>query len=302
MKKILLFIILFVFLVNSAVASSVTKSADEYKPLVVEGRTWWYGDTHAFADSSKDYGMRIGKAVEMDGKQWNEVRVIKTIEHDSNWTTFFNPKEENILVALIREEDRKVYSRVLFKFNYDNVDNIRPEDYIEVLAYDFSNVDDEFTFCLTPHVVKFKISEIDKIENSGNEYTRWTASYQKQSDSDDYAVAYQTFQYAEQIGVTNPFVESEIFYCPFYLPATDGDVPPVLRYVTEGEDNTIIYEGVGGQKLWQVTESVDNVCVNNDTYAPVEYYDVHGHRIDRPVPGTVVIRRQGSVVTKLIVE
>lgn len=301
MKKLfLLLVLLSASFAYGTINNSDSQANKGYKPLVVEGRTWWYADTQTFAYSDKDYGMRIGKAVEMDGKQWNEVRVIKTIEHDLDWTNFFNPKDENILVALIREEDRKVYSRVLSKRHFDKVEDIRPEDYFEVLAYDFSNIDNEFAFCQEPRVVNFKITDIDKIENSDNEYKRWTALYQKQNNILD--EPYEVYQYAEQIGVTHPFIRSEIFYYPFYEPQANGDVPPVLRYVTEGEDNTIIYEGVGGHKLWQVTESVDNVCVDSDTSAPVEYFDMQGRRIERPTPGTIAIRRQGSTVTKVLVK
>lgn len=39
-----------------------------------------------------------------------------------------------------------------------------------------------------------------------------------------------------------------------------------------------------------------------DADAPVEYYDLRGIRIDRPVPGSVIIRRQGTNVTKVIVD
>ncbi len=40
----------------------------------------------------------------------------------------------------------------------------------------------------------------------------------------------------------------------------------------------------------------------NDANAPVEYYDLRGIRLDQPTPGSVVIRRQGSTVTKIIVK
>lgn len=48
--------------------------------------------------------------------------------------------------------------------------------------------------------------------------------------------------------------------------------------------------------------SVDNVAVDAENDAPVEYYDLQGRRIDEPTPGTVVIRRQGAKVTKIIVK
>lgn len=41
--------------------------------------------------------------------------------------------------------------------------------------------------------------------------------------------------------------------------------------------------------------------ITTDTEAPVEYYNLQGIRIDQPAAGTVVIRRQGTDVSKIIV-
>lgn len=48
------------------------------------------------------------------------------------------------------------------------------------------------------------------------------------------------------------------------------------------------------------TEVAD--IVNDDENAPVEYYSLQGVRIDNPVPGTIVIRRQGNTVTKVRIQ
>ncbi len=51
------------------------------------------------------------------------------------------------------------------------------------------------------------------------------------------------------------------------------------------------------------TVGIDNVIVaNEDANAPVEYYTVHGVRVDNPQAGSIVIRRQGSQVSKVIVK
>lgn len=48
---------------------------------------------------------------------------------------------------------------------------------------------------------------------------------------------------------------------------------------------------------------VENITVDTlDANAPVEYYNLNGVRISNPTPGTLVIRRQGNNVTKVIVK
>lgn len=41
--------------------------------------------------------------------------------------------------------------------------------------------------------------------------------------------------------------------------------------------------------------------IDNDDNAPVEYYNLQGVRINEPAAGQVVIRRQGSKVSKVVV-
>ncbi len=51
------------------------------------------------------------------------------------------------------------------------------------------------------------------------------------------------------------------------------------------------------------TVGIDNVIVaNEDVNAPVEYFTVQGARVDNPQAGSIVIRRQGSQVSKVIVK
>lgn len=46
---------------------------------------------------------------------------------------------------------------------------------------------------------------------------------------------------------------------------------------------------------------VDEIA-DDDSTAPVEYYNLQGLRVENPVPGTIVIRRQGNTVTKMQVK
>ncbi|MCC8036662.1 MAG: hypothetical protein LIP02_00775 [Bacteroidales bacterium] len=47
---------------------------------------------------------------------------------------------------------------------------------------------------------------------------------------------------------------------------------------------------------------VENVIVDNDQNAPVEYYNLQGIRVANPTPGQIYIRRQGNTVTKIIIK
>lgn len=46
---------------------------------------------------------------------------------------------------------------------------------------------------------------------------------------------------------------------------------------------------------------IEEVNVSNEENVPVEYFNIQGVRVDKPQPGTIVIRRQGSKVSKMIV-
>ncbi len=48
------------------------------------------------------------------------------------------------------------------------------------------------------------------------------------------------------------------------------------------------------------SSAIENV-IDNDDNAPVEYYNLQGVRINEPAAGQVVIRRQGSKVSKVVV-
>ncbi len=49
------------------------------------------------------------------------------------------------------------------------------------------------------------------------------------------------------------------------------------------------------------TTGVDDVA-DDDANAPVEYYSLQGYRIDNPTPGTIVVRRQGNTVSKMMIK
>lgn len=55
-------------------------------------------------------------------------------------------------------------------------------------------------------------------------------------------------------------------------------------------------------KYREVITGVDNILDNpGDENAPVEYFNLQGMPVAEPLPGSIVIRRQGSTVTKIVV-
>lgn len=71
---------------------------------------------------------------------------------------------------------------------------------------------------------------------------------------------------------------------PFVLTASFGQLRvPYLR---------ISYTEDDGAGIGSLNEDNGNL--------PVEYYNLNGVRIDRPIPGQICIRRQGATVTKII--
>ncbi len=47
--------------------------------------------------------------------------------------------------------------------------------------------------------------------------------------------------------------------------------------------------------------SVEGIISDNDADAPVEYFNLQGVRVANPEAGQLVIKRQGSTVTKIVV-
>ena len=45
---------------------------------------------------------------------------------------------------------------------------------------------------------------------------------------------------------------------------------------------------------------IDNVAVDNNADAPVEYYNIDGVRVAYPTAGNIYIRKQGTSVAKVV--
>ena len=68
----------------------------------------------------------------------------------------------------------------------------------------------------------------------------------------------------------------------------------------EKEDkDTFTYAHARIGKL-QAGQGVINITDDNDTNAPVEYYNIQGIRVTNPQPGNLYIKRQGTQASKVI--
>ncbi len=74
--------------------------------------------------------------------------------------------------------------------------------------------------------------------------------------------------------------------------------PYVIHYIGYNATYCYVYNHV----IARGASGIESVGADSDVNAPVEYYNLQGIRIAQPTPGTVVIRRQGSTATKLLVK
>lgn len=58
----------------------------------------------------------------------------------------------------------------------------------------------------------------------------------------------------------------------------------------------------GYLKLPENSAAIDNVATDSNENAPVEYFNLQGVRVDNPAAGQIVIRRQGTKVSKVYVK
>lgn len=256
-------------------------NVESHKPMLVEGRTWWYTQKHrlyGWGDRSliAENGISVGEEVEIDGMKWHKINVVSTaISRNSIWTYNKEPRT----VAYMREDDGKIYTGY-----FDGVEDCEGiSDYIREftdfqygtqLSYEYKNIGESFMVGNNNHYANVVVNDIKKIENSGFEYNL----YECYSDG----------------GFPSTFIEElgSTFRIFFFDPLTSGMFGsdmyeyPDLRYITD-PDGTIIYEGIGGYKLWEAT-GVDNVIAEDD--GSCRWYNLQGMEIDEPTSPGIYIR------------
>lgn len=294
MNKFLLSI-LFVAALAALEVAAATVPADNnetYSPMLVEGRTWWYNSTHRLyghPDRSliAENGVSVGEEVEIDGVKWRKINVVMTGFYDARvgWTYDNSVRT----IAYMREENGRIYTAYFDGFfecpgleDYQG-DFTRGESGIQ-LSYEYLEPGESYVMGDSDLFATIKIDDIVTVRNSGKDYTMYKAT----SDIG------QEMNYIKGIG----HVE-RAFYDPLSQGVTALNVfqPPVLRYVTD-PDGGIIYEALGGYKLWE-RDAIENVRVETeDSY---RWYNLQGVEIAQPASPGIYIRSGKTGSEKIMV-
>ena len=282
-----------------------------YKPLVVEGRTWWYHNRHDYG-YQVDYGVRIGDKVDIDGVGWNKVEMILmrngvyTGDHNDPWRGEYTYLSEPMLTAYIREENGKVYSIMTDDCDFiPHIGCAASPLWIDTfdssaLIYNFGKVGDSFDFGTEEWHQTLWIEAVEDVEINGSPYRCFVATGDPQGTL-SWIDPGRTYDYLEEYGVidaiNNLFWIPVSNYCAFNPSSGSAD----LRYVTEGPDNNIVFTADGGTKLWEEFSGVEDVSMDNAD-APARWYDLTGIEVAKPTVPGVYIRVCGGKSEKIMIK
>lgn len=141
----------------------------------------------------------------------------------------------------------------------------------------------------------YQIKEISKITNSGIKYRRYRADTSPNMVGLYFPNTTEEYEYVEGIGDPSYFM-----LMPYGggMPATGSFGFPELTYVTEGDDNRVIFEAAGGSKLWEMA-GVESVVADREPGAE-QWFNLQGVAISQPHAPGLYIRRVGSKSEKII--
>lgn len=280
----------------------------QHDKTVVEGRSWWYYSSSRGPVNHYDYEITIGSAVEIDGVEWHELRGrLHSQSADGGPTTF---GKADCLLGMIREDAGKIYTRISYSEIINGNDGSYPdipfmymflpampfEDdkvyEIEVCAYDAR--DTIHSFGHPGQNYSYTISQISDEIINGHAIEVYTPTWHDQTMN---ALAGHG-RYARQIGWLN-----ELFFLPYGsypIPAYPYPEVPQLKYVTD-PDGSIIYEGLGGTKLWEEYEKYSYLnSLIIESKSTVKWYNLQGIEVPKPIPGNIYIRRDGAQSEKVV--
>lgn len=312
------------FATAGAISKSNQNPSDDYTPMVVEGRTWWQeveGRTGHFLNYpyvKHELGLSIGSEVMIDGVKWNKVYMNTFRDLDKVKDGIILDEDEGLL-AYIREQDRKVYCKLLDDSEYTGrIKNILGKDVFAyrdpwylmtaespndvMLIYDFNRVDAILGTLDTewPYYGYEQCRYVSdcEIQNSGRTYRSHKYFHMvDQSVYDDEVV-----ECVEGIGMTKSvWLGDNIFFLPLLDPELTNFQPMLLRYVTDKENN-IIFEQEGGTKLWTEVSGVGNVSADRVAEGETLWYNLQGVRVDCPTMPGVYIQKSGNSTKKVMVK
>lgn len=278
------------------------RAADDNK-MLEKGKTWWYNiKKHRGVEQTEDedYAITVGNEVDLDGEKWHELNITKySYLQGSEWIYC----TDTVFVAYMRENEGKLYTRYdLFRTDQSSINtNVRDSwrwytrEFIEnpegtILVMDFScQSGDSFLHGSDWMNIKFIVEGCGQVTNCNHNYK----SLKLRRDYLDF-----NEYYIKGIGNSDNFNHFFDPYCSGPC-AIEMYGNPRLRYVTDisGE---VIYEGIGGRKLWEDFAGVEDVATEANT-AEVKWYNLQGIQVAKPeVPG-IYIRRQGNDSRKVAI-
>ncbi|MGM9827439.1 MAG: hypothetical protein ACI30O_04520 [Muribaculaceae bacterium] len=298
------YLILFMSLFSTLLANAFDYSASDNqsvspKKLAVEGRTWWYtGARRSGVDAKQEWGIRIGEEVTINDEVWNAVDIcMYTDEHKTDEVPAIH--NEPMTIGYIKDDGRTVCA--MSKYEGPVINALRDFYCISssepYYLYTFGDVSEKCILGYSdqsgfPYVIK----EIREITNSGIKYRYFEADGYDNGYNDFFPSRDGKFVFIEGIGHPDLFLLS-----PHMGGTTSfaGFTDPHLTYVTEGDDNHVIFEAAGGAKLWEMS-GVESVVADPETGVE-QWFNLQGVSISQPSAPGLYIRRIGSKTEKILV-
>lgn len=284
-------------------------NAPTVETMTVEGRTWWYEIDQVYSGTSvarSEIGLTINGTKEIDGKTWHviKLRLGANISSDGKIQPFCSDNP----VALIRQEGKEVFAMVDATCTTDLeciFSSLCPPQLYNTptLIYSYGNVGDMFTIYEGGYFpITYKV--VEKIDATASTYAFYNCRFVEENGNG------LQFEIGEGLGITSigngeEYGFNELFFAPFgvALSGMRKYETPKLRYVTDGDENTVIYTGKGGFRLWDNYNGVESVITDgeSDSAAEVRYYNLQGQPVSDPRPGGMYIRMDGGRATKVII-
>ena len=292
---------------DDATVAVTQSSTQKFLPVVEDGKTWWYGSQSYAGHIRTEWGMRIGEIEEIDGILWH--KLTYPMRDYYNYQTGWKRIEDNAFIGHIREDDN---GSIYLRWN--------PSD-----AYNFATVGywlwNVYRGLITKPYADSPFGDSIIVEHRGRPGVVGDV-YPIGDESQDYLnILITDVEEIENMGVSrkvfttkalndcNPF-DGEINH---YIEGIGWDMPgffnpmasicslesiPYLKYVTD-KDNNIVFEGVGGPKIWQEPVGVEEVAVD---VAKPQYFNLQGIHIEVPSQPGVYIERKGSKTRKVYIK
>ena len=270
------------------------------KKMAIEGRTWWYKSQFVAYPKEQEFGIRIGEEVTIDGEKWNKVNLYM-YDEPHHPDSISGVKTDSLTIGYIKDDGVNISTKTIIKpVNCEALADTRFFDlYLnaENTVYTFGEIGSQgFYGNQNDDLSQFySIKKITELSNSGNTYRVFQGIGQKNESGFGYLNV--PYEYIEGIGHPTYFM-----MLPFHddLMCLLRWGVPELAYVTDGDDNHVIYEAAGGKKIWELA-GVEAVTMDSDNSQP-EWYTLQGVKIDEPTAAGVYIRRTGSRSEKVVVK